>query len=100
MAPHVAALLSAGVSVVLDVPANTPDQRGWMRELLRTTAADHRLHLLQASDALCLARLRARNAEGTHSFQVTEEMFHRFTRHFAPPTPDEGFTIEFHPQTA
>ena len=34
MAPHVEALLAAGLSVALDFPANTPEQRAWMRGLL------------------------------------------------------------------
>jgi predicted kinase len=96
MAPHVAALLGAGVSVVLDFPANTVDQRAWMRGIVEASGAAHRLHLLAASDALCLARLRARNAAGDHPFAVTEDQFHQVTRHFAPPAPEEGFTIVAH----
>lgn len=96
MGPHVAMLLDAGVSVVLDFPANTVDQRAWMRAIIDRTGAAHQLHLLQASDALCLARLRARNASGEHAFAATEAQFHRFTKHFAPPTPDEGFNIMEH----
>lgn len=96
MAPHVAALLQAGLSVVLDFPANTPQQRGWMRALLQQTEAEHQMHLLDASDATCLARLKARNAAGTHPFTVTEAQFHRFTSHFAPPDPEEGFAVIRH----
>jgi len=32
--PHVVDLLGAGLSVVLDFPANTPGQRRWMRDLI------------------------------------------------------------------
>ncbi|QGX98194.1 ATP-binding protein [Roseovarius faecimaris] len=98
MGPHVAALLNAGLSVVLDFQANTVEARRWMRSILDATSAAHQLHLLDATDALCLARLQARNAEGAHPFAATEAQFHAVTRHFAPPTPDEGFTILRHPQ--
>ena len=96
MGPHVAALLEAGLSVVLDFPANTVAQRAWMRRVLERSGAAHRMHVLEASDALCLARLRARNADGSHDFAVTEALFHRFTANFVPPTPEEGFEIVRH----
>lgn len=44
IAPHVEALLRSGVSVVLDVPANTLTTRAWMRSLFEAAQADHRLH--------------------------------------------------------
>lgn len=93
MAPHIAALLRGGVSVVLDFAANTLKQRAWMREILAKTGASHELHYLDVADDVCLARLRARNAEGKHAFAATEEQFHAFARHFAPPMPDEGFNV-------
>ncbi|MGI3163544.1 AAA family ATPase [Pseudooceanicola sp. 200-1SW] len=96
MAPHVEALLGAGLSVVLDFPANTVEQRGWMRDLIARTGVAHELHLLTPPDAVCLARLRARNADADHPFAATEAQFHRFAAHFAPPGPDEGFTIRRH----
>lgn len=91
--PHVVALLGEGLSVVLDYPANTVAQRRWMRGLLDQSGAAHRLHLLDPPDAVCLARLHRRNAGGDHPFAATEEAFHRFARHFQPPTPEEGFEI-------
>lgn len=99
MGPHVSGLLSSGVSVVLDFPANTVEQRGWLCDILERTGASHRLHVLNASDDLCLARLRDRNARGEHPFAVTEEQFRRFSAHYAPPTEDEGFTLVLHDQT-
>lgn len=97
MAAHVAALLRAGVSVVLDFPANTPRQRAWMRETAEAAGAAHRLHLLAPPDEVCLERLRARNAAGEHPFAVTEDQFRQFSAHFAPPGPEEGFTVVEHP---
>ena len=93
MGPHVVALLNAGISVVLDFQANTVDSRAWMRGILDQTGAAHRLHVLTPPDEVCLARLHARNAGGGHPFAATEAQFHQVSRHFVPPSPDEGFEI-------
>jgi len=96
MAPHIVAILGLGLSVVLDFPANTPTQRGWMRGLIEAAKVAHELHLLDMPDALCLERLRRRNASGEHPFQVSDEEFAQFTRHFVPPSAAEGFNIIVH----
>lgn len=59
MGPHVTALLGAGLSVVLDFPANTRGQRRWFKEIIESTGVAHALHVLDVSDEVCLARLRA-----------------------------------------
>lgn len=99
MGPHLSTMLNAGVSVVLDFAANTVETRDWMRTILDNSNASHQLHVLDASDETCLARLRKRNAEGRHAFSVTEEQFHRFTRHFVAPSATEGFNLVIHKQT-
>ncbi|MEL6169143.1 MAG: ATP-binding protein [Pseudomonadota bacterium] len=96
MGAHVGSMLTAGVSVVLDFPANTPETRVWMRGILDGTHALHELHVLDVPDEVCLARLHARNAQGDHPFAVSEAQFHLFARHYVPPTPGEGFTIVRH----
>ncbi len=96
MGPHVAALLNAGVSVVLDFPANTVAQRSWMRGILETTTASHKLHLLVVSDEVCLERLRDRNRQGDHPFAVTDAQFRQFSSHFTAPSQDEGFYVVRH----
>lgn len=93
MGPHVADLLKAGVSVVLDFPANTVAFRDWMRGILAMTGADHVMHVLDVSDEVCLSRLHERNARGTHAYAATEEQFRRFSDYFVPPSPDEGFNV-------
>ena len=93
MGPHVSALLTAGLSVVLDFPANTRETRDWMRGILELSNAAHELHLLDVPDEVCLARLRARNAGGDHPFGVNEAQFRQVSKHFRPPTPDEGFNV-------
>ena len=100
LGPHVAALLGAGVSVVLDFAANTRGQRRWLKEIVEATGALHTLHVLDVSDEVCLARLRARNATGEHPFTVTEAQYHEVTRYFTEPAADEGFTIFHHREGA
>lgn len=41
--PHVVALLDAGMSVVLDFPANTVAQRAWMKEMLAARSVHDQL---------------------------------------------------------
>jgi predicted kinase len=96
MQPHISALLRAGVSVVLDFPANTRGQRRWFKEIIETTGVAHTLHVLDVSDEVCLARLRARNLAGDHPFTVTDDLFHEVTSYFSEPAADEGFTILRH----
>ncbi|NGX87624.1 ATP-binding protein [Rahnella sp. Lac-M11] len=93
IAPHVVSLLSAGVSVVLDFPANTVANRQWMMSIIHESGADHRLHFLNVSADVCKSRLHVRNQSGTHDFVVTDEQFELISRHFAEPQAEEGFTI-------
>jgi predicted kinase len=94
MSPHVEGLLRAGISVVLDFPANTRTNRAWMRGLIDRSGARHRLYWLDVPDAVCRARLRQRNADGTHDFAASEADYDAITAHFVPPQADEGFEIE------
>jgi predicted kinase len=96
MTPHIAAILAKGLSVVLDFPANTLKQRAWMKELIDLTGVDHELHVLDTPDAICRQRLRGRNASGEHPFQVSDAEYEQFTRHYAPPTREEGFKVIIH----
>jgi predicted kinase len=93
MGPHVVALLRAGLTVVLDWPANTVASRAWMRGIFEAAGAAHKLHVLDVPDEVCLARLRARNAEGAHAYTVSESEFAELTRYFEPPTIDGGFDV-------
>lgn len=94
--PHIEALLRAGMSVVLDFPANTLKSREWMRGLFVAAAADHRLHYLDVPDDVCKARLRERNASGRHEYQASDAEFDLFTSYFVPPTAAEGFNLVVH----
>lgn len=97
MGPHVADLLRAGLSAVLDWPANTRTSRAWMRGVFEAAGAAHRLHVLDVPDKVCLARLAARNAGGIHEYQVSEAEFAELARHFEQPALDEGFDVVVNP---
>lgn len=96
MGPHIAAVLRSGTSVILDFQANTVESRTWMRGILDASGAQNQLHVLDPPDETCLERLRSRNATGEHPFTVTDAQFHQINAYFAPPTPDEGFTVIRH----
>jgi len=96
MGPHVVDILRQDLSVVLDFPANTVSWRRWMRSLITEANVAHELHVLEASDAVCKARLRERNESGDHQYQVDEATYDLFMSYFVPPTPDEGFNVIVH----
>ena len=100
MAPLIADMLRLGASVVLDFAGNTPRNRQWVRELATAAASDCVLHVIEASDAQCLANIHRRNVEkppGVYWGPVADEMFHAATAYFVPPAPDERFQIVTHP---
>ena len=97
VAPHVGAILLKGVSVVLDFPANTRNQRAWFRRILDESGAEHELHFVNTSDAVCKAQLKARSAHlppGTK--WTTEADFELISSHFVAPALDEGFNVIVH----
>lgn len=94
--PHVVALLSEGLSVVMDFPANTISQRQWLRGVFETAKSDHELHYLDVPNEVCKKRLRNRNRAGEHPFQPSEEEFDLFCSYFVAPHSDEGFDLITH----
>jgi predicted kinase len=96
MGPHVVDILRHDLSVVLDFPANTVSWRSWMRSLITEADVAHELHVLDVPDAICKGRLRRRNADGEHPYQISEENYELFTSYFVPPEPGEGFNIVLH----
>jgi predicted kinase len=97
LAPIVAELLSKGVSVVLDFPANTRNQRAWFRGIIERSGVAHELHYLDTPDQICKAQLKARSAHlpaGTK--WTTEEDFELIASHFSAPGDDEGFNVIRH----
>ena len=95
--PHVCALLSKGISVVLDFPANTRAQRAWFRGIIERANVEHELHFVDASDAVCKRQLKDRSQTlpaGTP--WTTDAEFEAITRYFQPPAEDEGFNVVRH----
>lgn len=90
---HVADLLRAGLSVVLDFPANRIDWRRWMLDIAEEAGAPHILHYLDVPDAVCKARLQARNAGGEHEYVVSDEVFEIMISRIEPPSAEEGLNI-------
>ena len=92
-------LLRLGVSVVFDFSGNTVKSRQWVRGVFEAAGADHVLHVIEATDAECLANFHRRNDEkppGVYWGHVADETFHAVTAHFAPPEPHEGFRVQAH----
>jgi predicted kinase len=96
MGPHLVDLLRAGVTVVLDYPANTRANRAWMKAIAAAAGVPDRLHWLDIPDEICRARMHARNAGGEHEFAPTDAHFDLITSCFEPPAADEGFEIVVH----
>lgn len=67
-----------------------------MRELITEANVAHELHLLDVPDAICKQRLRQRNQDGAHPFQVSEAEYDRFTSYFVRPGAGEGFNVVVH----
>ncbi|HTI54025.1 MAG TPA: ATP-binding protein [Verrucomicrobiae bacterium] len=97
LGPHVCALLSKGISVVLDFPGNTRAQRAWFRELFERADAEHELHFVDAPDALCKRQLKERSKDlPAGAPWTTEAEFEAVTAYFQPPAEEEGFKIVRH----
>ena len=99
LGPHIQALLTRGVPVVLDFAANTRGMRAWFRQLIDGSGAAHELHFIDASDALCKRQLAHRSRDlppGTK--WTTDADFDAITVLFQPPADDEGFTVVHHPR--
>jgi predicted kinase len=95
--PQICDILSKRITVVLDFAAATKTQRAWFRELIKRANAEHELHFIDASDALCKDQLRKRSTglpEGTP--WTTNADFEAINEYFQPPSEDEGFNVVHH----
>src|SRR5215472_15464629 len=97
LTPHICALLSKGMSVVLDFAAATRAQRAWFRELIERTNVAHELHFVEASDALCKTQLRDR-AKGLPAGApwTSAANFDAINVYFEAPSQDEKFNVVRH----
>jgi predicted kinase len=92
--PHICAVLSKGVSVVLDFPGNTKAQRAWFRGIFEHARVEHELHFIDAPDAVCKRQLKDRSQRlpaGTP--WTTDAEFDSITVYFQPPSDDEAFNV-------
>lgn len=97
LGPHACALLSRGISVVLDFPGNTKTQRAWFRELFERANAEHELHFVDAPDALCKSQLKERSKDlPAGAPWTTNAEFEAITVCFQPPAEDERFNVVRH----
>jgi predicted kinase len=91
---HICDLLSRGISIVLDFPGNTRNQRQWFRQLLERANVEHELHYIDASDDLCKRQLRQRSeALPRGSAWTTDAEFDVITAYFQAPADDEQFNV-------
>jgi predicted kinase len=96
MAPHLAELLAAGLTVVLDFPANTPASRAWVRAIAQSAGTGVVLHFVDTPDERCLEQLARRNRERPEgSMPMSAADFAAITALFVPPDPSEGLAIRF-----
>jgi len=87
-------LLSNGVSLILDFPANTASQRAWLRGLADQAKVNHELHYIDVSDSICKTQLLKRAIEHPERASTdTIEMFDAISKYFEPPSEEEGLNI-------
>ena len=92
--PHICDLLTRGVTVVLDFPANTQPQRAWFRKLIERAGVAHELHFVDASDELCKKQLRERSRTLPAGSRFTSDTeFEAITAYFEAPLAEEGFNV-------
>ncbi|MFM2664791.1 ATP-binding protein [Vibrio mediterranei] len=91
---HVQSLLTVGVDVVMDFPANTVRQRSWFSSLCSEVQCAHELCYLDVSDEVCLVQIGKRRVEQPERAHFdTEDVFHHVAQYFEEPTDDEGLNI-------
>ena len=90
---HLVTLLQKGITLVLDFPANTPEQRQWLNGLAEQAGCSYCCHVLNVSDEECKRRLAARNLSGENPFTTSAEQFDLITAHFSYPSEEEELVI-------
>lgn len=87
-------LLSHGISIVLDFPANTISQRGWLVGMAVQARALHEIHYIELSDSTCKLQLLKRAAEEPDRASTdTVEMFDAVSQYFEPPSAKENLNL-------
>lgn len=86
---HILQLISAGNTVVMDFPANTPAQRKWLKSLAESSGIPYVFHVLKVDSDECKRRLSKRNEVGDNPFKTSDAEFDLITQHFSYPSDDE-----------
>ncbi len=95
LTPHCVQLLKRGINVVLDFPANTPNCRQWLKNIIQEGDARHVLHYLTTSKQDCWQRLLERNeTQNTNASPIAVNEFDVINGYFIPPDVSEGFNVE------
>jgi len=94
LSEHIQMLLSQSISVILDFPGNTVNQRSWFRHIIENVNVSHVLHFVDTSDDICKRQLveRSRNMPQGAVF-TSENEFNEITRYFEAPSDSECFNI-------
>ncbi|NJR66732.1 MAG: ATP-binding protein [Leptolyngbyaceae cyanobacterium CRU_2_3] len=92
---HISNLLNCGLSVVMDFPANTINQRRWFKDIFLSEGIPHKLIYLDVDDKTCLEGITRRRKTNPEREQFdTEDVFRHVTSFFQPPSADEGFCLK------
>jgi shikimate kinase len=90
----VQSILTTGTDVVMDFPANTIEQREWLKSIFSEIKAHHNLIYIDLPNEVCLKQIAKRRSEQPErSATDSVEMFELVTKYFVEPKPDEGFNI-------
>jgi len=83
------------LSVIMDFPGNTIQQREWFKMLIETCQVDGKLIYLKVADEICIHQIKKRRQEEPERHQFdNEEMFHKITKYFQEPSDKEGLRLE------
>lgn len=90
----VQSILATGTDVVMDFPANTIEQREWLKSIFSEIEAHHNLIYIDLPNEVCLKQIAKRRSEQPErSATDSVEMFELVTKYFVEPKPDEDFNI-------
>ncbi len=88
-------ILLTGVDVILDFPANTIQQRVWLKSVSNEVGAQHELYYLDLSDEKCLQQIAQRRVEQPSRANTdTPKMFKALKPHFQAPSESEELNIK------
>ena len=96
LSEHISLLLKSGLTLILDFPGNTIEQRHWFKDIINRSQCQHRLICLNHSDERCLKQLaQRRNEQPQRAAFDNEATFYHLSQFFQLPTEEEGFILEW-----